>query len=175
MKKFLALLLCILMAFCVIACDKKKEKGGSDDDEGGSSNKPQQSVSFSVSYNSTKIALGADAKAVIAALGEPVSKQDAGSCAGQGTLTKYKYPSIEIYVLTNGSSETIDQISFLDDGVKTSEGVKIGSSADEVTKACGKATKQTDSYMTYTSGKKSLQFQFRDGAVVGIDYRMVTN
>ena len=175
MKKFLALLLCILMAFCVIACDKKKEKGGSDDDEGGNSIKPQQTVSFSVSYNSTKIALGADAKAIIATLGEPASKQEAGSCAGQGTLTKYKYPSLEIYVLTNGNVQTIDQISFLDDGVKTSEGIKIGSSADDVTKACGKATKQTETYMTYSSGKTTLQFQFRDGAVVGIDYRMVTN
>ena len=175
MKKFLALLLCILMAFCVVACDKKKDKNSSDDEEGGNSNKPQQTVSFSVSYNSTKIALGADAKAIIATLGEPASKQEAGSCAGQGTLTKYKYPSLEIYVLTNGNVQTIDQITLLDDGIKTPEGIKIGSSADDVTKACGKATKQTETYMTYSSGKKTLQFQFRDGSVVGIDYRMVTN
>ena len=104
-----------------------------------------------------------------------MSKQEAGSCAGQGTLTKYKYPSLEIYVLTNGNVQTIDQITLLDDGIKTPEGIKIGSSADDVTKACGKATKQTETYMTYSSGKKTLQFQFRDGSVVGIDYRMVTN
>lgn len=173
MKKFLALLLCILMAFCVVACDKDEDKDTSDDGDKGNSDK-QQTVSFYVEYGSAKIELGADAASIISALGEPASKQEMGSCGDQGTLTKYKYSSIEIYVLTNGSKQTIDQITLIDDGVKTPEGVKIGSSKDDVTKTCGKATKQSDTNITYSSGNKNLVFQLRDGSVVGIDYRMKT-
>lgn len=174
MKKILALLLCILMAFCVVACDKDGDKNSADDGKKESADN-QQTVSFYVEYGSTKIELGADAATVISSLGEPVSKQEAGNCAGQGTLTKYKYSSIEIYVLTSGSKQTVDQITILDDGVKTPEGIKIGSSADDVTKSCGKASKQTDTNLTYTSGSKNLVVQLRDGAVVGIDYRTETN
>ena len=174
MKKFLALLLCMIMAFCVVACDKDDDKESSNDGDKGNSDK-QQTVSFYVEYGSTKIEIGADAATVISALGEPTSKQEMGSCGDQGTLTKYKYSSIEIYVLSNGSKQTVDQITLIDDGVKTPEGVKIGSSKDDVTKACGKATKQTDTNITYSSGNKNLVFQIRDGSVVGIDYRMKTN
>ena len=102
MKRFFALLIALLMIFCVAACDEKGNNGDGTKDNG--STKPKAAVSFYVNYNSTKIELGGDAKAVITALGTPKSTSPMGNCGGQGTLTKYTYASIEIYVLTSGDT-----------------------------------------------------------------------
>lgn len=175
MKKFLALLLCLMMAFALVACDSKKDKkSNDDDDDGGASTVKKSSVSFYVNYNSAKIELGADAKAILSALGAPKSSSPMGNCGGQGTLTKYVYASIELYTVTNGSTETVDQVTLLDDAVKCPEGVGIGSAAADVLKACGSnPTKKSDTGITYTSGNKNLIFSLRDGAVVGVDYRVI--
>lgn len=173
MKRFFALLLCLLMVFCVAACDKDggNKDNGSNDNDG---TKPKAAVSFYVEHNSVKIELGGDAKAVITALGTPKSTSPMGNCGGQGTLTKYTYASIEIYVLTSGAKETVDQITLLDDSTKTPENITIGSTKDEVIKACGNAySKVSDTGITYTSGDKNLMIQLRDGVVVGIDYRVL--
>ena len=160
------------MIFCVAACDEKGNNGDGTKDKG--TTKPKAAVSFYVNYNSTKIELGGDAKAVITALGTPKSTSPMGNCGGQGTLTKYTYASIEIYVLTSGDKETVDQITLLDDSIKTPENITIGATKDEVIKACGSAySKISDTGITYTSGNKNLMIQLRDGAVVGIDYRVL--
>ncbi|MBO5101674.1 MAG: hypothetical protein J6C39_04005 [Clostridia bacterium] len=176
MKKFLALLLCLMMAFCFVACEDKKTNNRDNDDDGDSGGASKKSsVSFYVNYNSVKIELGADAKAVLAALGAPKSSSPMGNCAGQGTLTKYTYNSFDIYTVSNGNTETIDQITLLDDAVKCPEGVGIGSASADVLKACGaNPTKKSDTGITYTSGSKNLIFSLRDGAVVGIDYRVIS-
>lgn len=172
MKKILALLLCLIMAFLVVACDGNDS---TQNDNEGNKNK-ESSVSFAVNYKSVKIELGADAGAVLSALGEAKSSSPMGNCGGLGTLTKYTYDSVEIYVLESDGKASIDQITLMDDAINTSEGVGIGSSLDEVLKACGDGhSKKTDTNITYTSGTKNLVFQFRDGSVVGIDYRMKSN
>ncbi len=176
MKKILALILCLfLCAFCFAACEG--DEGGKDKNgEEGESTKLQSSVGFYVNYNSVKIELGADAKGVTSALGTPKSTSPQGSCGGQGTLTKYTYASVELYVLTSSSGdETFDQISLLDDTVKTDKGISIGSTKDEVVKAYGNGyTKSGETGMTYTSGNKNLKFTLRDGSVVGVDYMIVS-
>ena len=171
MKKFLALLLCILMAFTVVACDKKDKDN--DDDKGGnkSTSSQKSAVSFYVNYNSVKIELGAEAKAVLSALGTAKSSEAVGNCGGQGTLTKYVYDSIELYVLTSNGKDTVDQITLLDDAVQTAENLRIGSTKDDVVLMCGKGySKITDTNIIYTSGTKNIKFTLRDDAVVGIDY-----
>lgn len=175
MKKIIALLLCLLLCiFCFAACEEKKDNGEADNDKGGESS--AATVDFSVTYNSVKIAIGADAKGVISALGAAKSTSDAGNCGGQGTLTKYVYASVEIFVLTNSAgAETIDQITLLDDTVKTDKGISIGSSKDDVTKAYGKGfTQSGENGMIYSSGSKNLKFTLRDGNVVGVDYMVVS-
>ncbi len=163
------------MAFCLVACENKKNNNNDDDDRDGGGASKKSSVSFYVDYNSVKIELGADAKAVLTALGTPKSSSPMGNCGGQGTLTKYVYASIELYTVTNGNTETVDQITLLDDAVKCPEGVGIGSTSADVLKSCGSnPAKKSDTGITYTSGSKNLIFSLRDGAVVGIDYRVIS-
>ncbi|MBE6557152.1 MAG: hypothetical protein E7664_05355 [Ruminococcaceae bacterium] len=169
MKKWIALALCVLMAVCMIACDKEaettKKEGGQPSPAG---------VTYAVTYQNTTIELGGDAKDVIAALGTPTSQKEGGSCAGQGTLTVYTYPSLTVTVLTVGDKQTIDQLTFTDDGIKTAKGITIGSARDAVVKAYGEATTATDTVMTYTSGNKSLKIGLKDGFVKSIDFIQAT-
>lgn len=177
MKKIIALALClILCAFCFVACDDKGDKGDTDNDKDKGGESSSVSVDFSVTYNSTKITLGADAKPVISALGTAKSTSPMGNCGGQGTLTKYTYTSVEIYVLTNSAgAETVDQITLLDDTVKTDKGIVIGSTKDDVTKDYGNGySKSGETGIVYSSGNKNLKFTFRDGNVVGIDYMVIS-
>ena len=178
MKRFLALLICLILVFALVACDSKKSSGngGADRDDGGAADgtAKKTEVSFYVTYNSVKIELGADAKAVVAALGTPKSSAPMGNCGGQGTLTKYVYNSIELYTLATGNTETVDGITFLDDAVKCPEGVGVGSTAADVQKACGSGfTKKSDSGITYVSGNKSLIFTLKDGTVSGVEYGII--
>ena len=177
MKKILAIFLCLLMMITLVACDSGKDKSdgsGGDDTPKTTTAATSSSVKYYVEAGGVKIELGADADAVIKALGTPKATAEVGNCGGQGTLTKYTYASMEIYVLTSGTSKTIDQITLLDDSVSTPEGIKIGSTQQDVKTKCKTPTKSTDASYTYTSGKNNLKFNFRDGAVVGIDYMRTT-
>ena len=176
MKKILAIFLCLLMLLTLLACDSGDDNKDKSDDGAAKTTAAESSakVKYYVEAGGVKIELGADADAVITALGTPKATAEVGNCGGQGTLTKYTYASMEVYVLTSGSSKTIDQITLLDDTISTPEGIKIGSTKHDVNTTCKNPTKSTESSYTYTSGNKNLKFNFRDGAVVGIDYMRTT-
>lgn len=175
MKKILAIFLCLLMMLTFVACDSGDNKGESGgDDTQKTTTTASATVNYYVEVGGVKLELGADADAAIKALGTPKATAEVGNCGGQGTLTKYTYASIELYVLTSGGSKTIDQITLLDDTVAIPEGIKIGSTQNDVKTKCKTPTKSSDSSYTYTSGNKNLKFNFRDGAVVGIDYMRTT-
>ena len=178
MKKILAILLCLLMMLTFVACgsgkDNNKDDGGSSGSAATTKAADSASVSYYVNVGGVKIELGGAADAVITALGTPKATAEVGNCGGQGTLTKYTYASVEVYVLTSGSSKTIDQITLLDDTVSTPEGLKIGSTQADVKSKCKTPTKTSDASYTYTSGANNLKFNFRDGAVVSIDYMRTT-
>ena len=175
MKRIFALLISLVLTLGLVACggdggaDKDKDK----DKDGGADK--QSTVSFYVNYNgNVKIELLADAKAVLDKLGEPISTSEMGACGDQGTVTKYVFDSIELFVLKNGDKATVDQITLKSDLVKTPEGVTIGSSRDDVIKAFGEGyAKATDTEIRYTSGNKNLKLQLRDGSVVAIDYMVL--
>lgn len=172
MKKFLALLLCLVMAFAFVACDDKK-KEEPDDDKGGSSGE-KSSINYYVEYKGTKISLGADADTVLKALGTPVSSDDLGDCGGIGTQTKYTYSdSVVLYVVDRGSKKVIDGVTLGSDVILSPEKVGVGSTKDEVVKACGKGySNLTDTQITYLSGHKSVIFSLRDGAVTKLEYKL---
>ena len=169
MKRIFALLLCLVLTLGFASCEKDDvNNNGANDDKASS-------VNFYMNYNGNKIELGADATALLSSLGAPVSESEMGACGDMGTVTKYVYDNIELFVLKNGDKATVDQITFKSDLVKTPEGVTIGSSADDVIKALGEnCTKRTDSEIRYTNGKKNLKFTLRDASVVGVDYMVVS-
>jgi hypothetical protein len=172
MKKIFAIILCVLLAISVSACGDGKN--GTSGDQGG--NKNESSVKFYINYNSgVKIELGADANAVLDQLGTPASQSEMGACGDLGTVTKYVYDTIELFVLKSGDKATVDQITLKSDLVKTPEGVTVGSSKDDVISAYGNGyAKCDDNEIRYTSGNKNLKLTLRDGAVIGINYLVLS-
>lgn len=170
MKKIFSLLLCLILVLSLAACGDSGDTGKNTGDENGGSS----SVKFYVEYNGVKIELGEDASSLINSLGQPLSESEMGSCGDQGTITKYVYDSIELYLLKNGGKATVDHISLKNDLISTPEGVKIGSSADDVVKKLGNAhSKNDEKEIRYTSANKNIKFQLRDGSVTAIDYMML--
>jgi len=172
MKRFVKYICIALALLCVLslaACNGDEAK----ETEGGSEN--SAGVSFYMTYNNVKIELGADADKVIDALGEPQKKTENGNCGGLGTQYKYSYPSIDIYVLesTDGNA-VIDQITFRDDLVSTSEGVSIGSTLAEAKKALGEPTSSTSSALLYTKGQYNLKLGIDGDLITEINYLTVS-
>ncbi len=170
MKAFLkiaAVMLAALMCLCVCACKDGKEPTETDGADG---------VSCNVSYNGTKISLGAKSDSIIKALGSPQDTREIGDCGGLGAMVKYSYSSLDVYVLKSKTDgNIIDQITLRDDLVTTPEGVYIGMSAETARDKLGEPTDASDTALTYKSGKYALKLTIKDANISGIDYITVTD
>lgn len=92
------------------------------------------------------------------------------SCAGVGFATMYTTSSFEIE-LRLGDSNIITRIMFHDDTVSTAEGIKIGSTMEEVREVYGEPSIDTGMSLAYLKGSSKLQFDFKDdGKVEFITY-----
>ena len=170
LKKSLLLIFALLLAISLISCEGKKQPADSDDDDGEDKKvNAEETIAFSVTCNGVTVELGKPMAAVLDALGEANSIQDAPSC-GDGTTRKvYHYSSLIIYTLTVDGEETIDQIVLRDDTVETAAKISIGSSESDVRKAYGTPTTEKDGTLTYVSGQNELTIDIQDGKVSAID------
>lgn len=87
--------------------------------------------------------------------------------------SKPEAPGITVVTYDDDGEETIGQIEILKEGIKTSKGIGIGSSKDEVLEAYGKPH-STDSYgdttvLTYEADNFYIQFTI-EGKVTSIMY-----
>lgn len=126
--------------------------------------------SLYVEYNGVKIVMGAEADEIIEKLGEPIDRTEMGDCGGLGAQVRYSYPSLDVYVLETKSGNTIDEISFRDDIVTTSEGVYIGMDIKSAKAALGEPESEDDRQLEYARGDFSLIVTYKDGVVDGIYY-----
>lgn len=156
MKKWLILLLTLLMVLSLVACNEVEEKEPSENDE---------TNLFSVTYNGTAMALGKPAEAVLNALGEPISSQEVFDCGEGNSRMYYRYASFDLYVMKADGKELIDQIELRDDLAELSCGISIGASADSVRQKAGDPTKEEDGKLTYSSGNQYLIIELENGTV----------
>ena len=124
-------------------------------------------------YAKKSVTMGSDATSFINAAGKPSKKKAEKSCAYDGKDITRKYKNFILYTYTNSNSssatEYVDGITFLTKKVSTKEGIKIGSSEDDVIEAYGSAKAKYGVY-TYTKGKTKLQISVEDGVVTQIRY-----
>lgn len=156
-----AVVCCLLMTASLAACDsgeKQKESGDI----------------YYITYDGTKIELGAKAEGVLGALGEAKEVKELGDCGGLGAQIKYSYNDFDLYTLKSGDNETVDQITLRSDLVSTSKGICIGDSSDKVIEAYGEPASKSDKELKYVSGELILKFKISGGSVTDIDYIRVT-
>jgi len=138
---------------------------------GGSGNNGQQaSDSYSFTYSGTKLVINTDIKNALASLGEPTKYYESESCAYQGLDKTYTYPLFTVYTYPSGTGDMISSIELKADAVSTEEGIKIGSSKEDVIAAYGNDYEEKGSVIKYKKGDSILSFVFADGSVNGIVY-----
>jgi hypothetical protein len=121
-----------------------------------------------LSYRDIELMVGMAADEVIAQLGDDYIMTEAESCAGQGMDRMYTYPSVRLYVFAPVEGvAVISSVSYIDDGV-TTDGLRIGSTAEDVVAAMGEPDEQNEARLVYRSEAAVLTFGLRDGVVVSV-------
>ena len=169
LKKIICAVLAAIALLTFVACEQEQTQ--TETESSAKKDSGASGVAYYVEYRGQKITMGAEADAVIAALGEYQSKKEIGDCGGLGAQVKYSYPSVDIYVLESKTDgNVIDEISFRDDSITTPEGVYIGMTLSEAKNALGEPTAQTDTKLEYEGERFVLVITLTDGKVNKIDY-----
>lgn len=105
---------------------------------------------------------------VIAALGDADSYFEAASCAFEGLDKTYMYGHVEVDTYPQGEEDFISSIYFLDDLAVTNEGIKVGSSKEEMEAAYGTDYKTVGTECIYAKGNSELRIIVEGGKVSSI-------
>lgn len=120
--------------------------------------------------NGVSIGIYEEAKPVLEALGEADSYFETPSCAFVGMDRQYTYGSYMLTTYEEDGQEYIYDIYFLDDKISTPEGIRIGSTLEEVIAAYGEDYTEDFGMYTYRKERSKLQFLVVDEVVTSVDY-----
>ena len=115
----------------------------------------------------------APVKPVLDNLPEPRDRFESPSCAFEGLDITYFYPGFELTTYPENGEEHILSVILTDDSVSTPGGVFIGATVSNMEEAYGTDYTQKGGQYTYTAGKGSLVFTFRDDVIIGIVFAYV--
>ncbi len=168
MKKLTALILALMLALSLSACD-----GGAADPTPDGTEAPQTEgrSKYVFTCGEVRLPMNEEFSALREALGEPETYYEAASCAFDGLDKTFTYPGFELVTYPVDGVDYISDIYFLDDTVSTAEGLHIGSTLEEVKAACGTdyTADEFGFYYTYTDGDTQLKFGVEDGVVTEIE------
>lgn len=177
MKKLIAILLAVAMVLCFAGCDVGSNPKDTESKGQNGSKEPVQD-SFSFTYRDTKIALHAPAADVLAGLGDDYAYSQSTSCAFEGLDKVYDYGSFCLQTYPIGDKDYIYGWWFeddLDEDAVTPEGIRIGSSQDEVKNAYGADAFNGKNTYEVTKGSGKLTIIVKDGAVTSVQYAVITD
>lgn len=99
--------------------------------------------------------------------GQELQYSEVASCAFEGLDKTYTY---ENYEITTGEKDKIASIYFIDEGVSTTEGVKITDSYDKMVQVYGTNFKNDGNKYTYTKGNTTIEFMVENEIITAIEY-----
>lgn len=158
MKK-IAITLAILLT--IVGCGEKKETKKETPKEG-----------YSITINGKNLMVGDEFSLSKEALGENYEFQEVESCAFEGKDNIYTYADYEIYGYHDKDVEKIYTITLLTDKISTKEGIKLGSTKEEVVDTYGQDYEDAIGAYTYSKGDTLLTFIFEENEVVSIEYKL---
>ena len=115
---------------------------------------------YGFTYKKVTVYMHGKASKLLDKAGKPKSKSESKSCAYDGMDRAYTYKDfvVKTYSKSAKGSEYINSIELLTSKVSTKEGVKIGSSKNDVIDTYGRAPARLGVY-TYTQGKCKLMIE----------------
>lgn len=127
---------------------------------------------YGFTYNRVTVYMNSKASPLLEKAGKPKSKSESKSCAYDGMDRTYTYKDfvVKTYSKSDKGTEYINSIELLTSKVSTKEGIKVGSSKNDVIDAYGRTTARFGVY-TYTKGKCKLMIEMdEDDKVSRITY-----
>lgn len=130
------------------------------------------SKGFVFTYKKVSVGMNDKAASLIKKAGKPKKKSESKSCAFQGMDRTYTYAdfTLSTYSKSKKGEEYVNGITLLTSKVSTKEGLKIGSSKNDMIKKYGKGKSEFGVY-SYTKGKSKLMIEMgKNNKVSGIRY-----
>lgn len=162
-KKVIGIIIAIIVIAVVGAGVYMLTKGDSSDVQ--KTDKKETVESYALKVDSKEIKLGEVFS--VEKCGKELEYSEVASCAFEGLDKTYTY---ENYEITTGEKDKITSIYFIDEGVSTTEGVKITDSYDKMVQAYGTNFKNDGNKYTYTKGNTSIEFMVENEVITGIEY-----
>lgn len=174
MKKFISILLAVLMCLALCAC------GGNE----GETDKGDKKDDYSPDYGELYFASGDFkfgvmdyADDVMQKLGSPSGSFENQSCAYQGTDTVYYYDGFELTVHELDGADRVIGVKLTDDTVQTPQGLKIGMSKADCESILNDIGGEMNGATVYTAktGSTALVVGFgSDNCISSIEYTVIS-
>ncbi len=189
MKKYIAMLLALMMVLCLTACGEEEPAGeqqitlGAEVTEAtkgaDATEAPEQSgevvpggAVYCFNFEGVDIIPGEAFDAT--QLPEAASVYEVPSCALVGTDNLYNYETFEVTAFNEGNGEFVYSIYFIDPNLTTNEGLALGDGMDKVVELYGEGYENLDGELVYTAMNTQLRLIVENDVVVSIEFRMVT-
>ena len=161
------------------AAAESQESGEAETEAGSSAQAAETAAAADLAgfvFQSGGVAIGMNQEAapVVAALGGWDNYIETESCAFQGLDKIYSYAGFDLYTYPKDDVDYVNSIYFTSDVVSTPEGIRIGSSLDEVLAAYGDQYTEEFGVYTYTKDQSTLSFIVTDGIVESVEYTAIT-
>lgn len=117
-----------------------------------------------------ELRIGDDATEFIKESEPPLDKYTSPSCAFEGDDTVYDYGTYQITTYLSGDTEIFTGFYLIDPSIATKEGIRIGSSFDQMVSAYGDRYTEEYGVYTYTLGLSDLSFVVVDDTITSISY-----
>lgn len=168
MKKLVLACLVALTCMTVCACSNQP---ANNTNTGNNNQQQNNEASYIFTYDGVNVSVNEDISAVLAKLGDPVSYYEAASCAFEGLDKIYTYASFQIDTYPVNGVDMLASIYFLDDLVKTPEGICLYMTEADMIAAYGQPTTVNGTERVYEKGNGTLRFIIDDGEIISIEYR----
>ncbi len=130
-----------------------------------------KSKGYVFSYKGATATMDGKANKLMKKAGTPKAKKATKSCAYKGKDYTYKYNDFILYTYSNSDKgkQYVNGITFLTSRVSTKEGIRIGSTLEQVKKKYGKGSEKFGVY-TFKKGNCKMQIEITDDEVTNIRY-----
>lgn len=167
MKRLIAILAIVCVVLSLGACAQQSSEVTPTNPNMGNPGDPE---AYYFTYNGTEIRLNGDMEVILNALGEPKKYTEETSCAFVGLDKTYSYDSFVIQTYPDNGKDYVYQFWFLDDMVKTPEGVKIGDTQAAVEAAYGTEGYNGRNAYIFKLKNYTMNIVLKDGVVSSIQY-----
>ena len=169
-RKITGIAAALILSMGLAACG---DSSGSTDNNNTTVSQVAEEKNYSYTMQGVDVFIDGDLTSYVSKLGEPKGgRYEAKSCAFEGMDIFYQYDSVTLQGYQKDGKERLYSIVFMDDAVKTNDGVRIGDKKEKVISSCGSSYKEEDGKLVYEKGDSVAEYFIKDDAVSSIILRL---